>query len=155
MFGGQFPGMSSRTPWDRVPKIGQNPDLARDAFNKLTTAKPTADAPYKTNGKYFYVRLADRKEPTEEEMKKDEINLSTELRSDKIQQMLGPYAAVLAFPLDDYGPFLERMLDTGIESGAVKLYERNYDAIPLVRKDKDDKDEVKPVDLTQPVEKKS
>ncbi len=156
MFGGQFPGMSTRTPWDRVPKVGQNPDLARDAFHKLTKEKPTTDAPYKSSGKYFFVRLAERIEPTAEQMAKDEINLSTELRSDKVQQILGAYAAVLAYPLDDYGTFLETMLSKGIESGTVKLYERNYDAIPLVKKDEATEPKKDgPIDLSKPKEEKS
>lgn len=151
MFGGQIPGLSSRSEWDRVPKIGQNPDLARDAFKKLTKDKPTVDAPYKTNGRSYFVRLANRVEPTEEQQKSS-TDLLAEIRGEKVQQLLGPYAAVFTFPLDDYGPFLENMLDDAMDSGLVKLYERNYDAIPLVKKGKE---EPAKIDLSKPVEDKS
>ena len=151
MFGGQF-GASSRTPWDRVPKIGQNPDLARAAFHKLSTDKPTVDAPYKTNGIYYYVRLAERVEPTPEQLAEQHENLVTEVRSDKVATMLGPYAAVLAYPLDDFGPFLEGILDRAIEDQRVKLYERNYDAIPLLKKAEP---ETTKIDLSKPADEKS
>lgn len=154
MFGGQMPGMTSRTPWDRVPKIGKNPDLARDAFQKLTKEKPFATEPYKTNNSYFFVRLADRIEPSAEQLTEGKATMLTELRAEKVQQVLGPYAAVLTFPLDDYGPFLETMLSEAIDSGEVKLYERNYDAIPLITGGDDEKEaeagENKKIDLSKP-----
>lgn len=153
LFGNQFPGMSTRTPWDRVPKIGKNPDLARDAFSKLTKEKPYADAPYKVDGKYFFVRLADRKETPGEELAKEEASIIAEVRQSKMQDILGPYAALFAFPLDDYGPFLEAMLANAMDKGVVKLYERNYDAIPLIQPSKDEKkEEDEKIDLSKPKE---
>lgn len=135
MFGGQIPGLSSRTPWDRVPKIGQNPDLARDAF-KLTTEKPIAEKPYLTNGQYYIVRLSKRIEPSSEETAEDGVSemdsINAELRADKIRSTLGAYAMVMLMPSADYGPFLENMLSRAIDSGKIKLYARNYDAIPLI-----------------------
>ena len=130
-----------------MPKIGKNPDLARDAFKTLTKEKPTVDAPYKTEGRYFFVRLANRTEASEDDVKEAAANLNTEVRASKVSQLLGPYAAVLTFPMDDYGPFLEGMLGDAISSGAVKLYERNYEAIPLV---KEGKEENKPINLAKP-----
>ena len=155
LFGGQFPGMSTRAPWDRVPKIGKNPDLARDAFSVLTTEKPLATAPYKVEGNYFLVRLKERKETPPEELEKESMKFVTEARGAKMQSLLGPYSALFAFPLDDYGPFLEMVLANSIESGMVKLYEKNYDAIPLLQPAVEETDEAadeEVIDLTKSAE---
>jgi hypothetical protein len=153
LFGNQFPGMQQRAPWDRVPKIGKNPDLARDAFNKLTEEKPLSTEPYKVNGKYYMVRLAERTEATEEKLEEERPKLLGEARSAKVSTLLGPYAALFAFPMDDYGPFLEGMLDRAMDDGTIELYERNYDAIPLVKKtteEEETKEDEPKIDLTQP-----
>lgn len=131
MFGNQFPGMSTRTPWDRIPKIGKNPDLARDAFSELTPENPLAEKPYQTDGTYYFVRLAERTEP-DEDADGERAKLSSEVRQTKIRDTLGPYPALFAMPMDDYGTFLESMLDRAMETGVVRLYERNFEAIPLV-----------------------
>jgi parvulin-like peptidyl-prolyl isomerase len=158
LFGRQFPGMQQRAPWDRVPKIGKNPDLARDAFKMLTPDKPLSTKPYKVSGKYYLVRLAKRTDPTKEELEDQEVKLEAEARGAKVASVLGPYAAVFSFPMDDYGPFLEGILDRAMEDGTVQLYERNYDAIPLVKKDEGGEEEKEAegskeklkIDLTQP-----
>ena len=150
MFGGQIPGMSSRTPWDRVPKIGKSPELAKDAFTKLTTENPVASEPYIINGKHYFVRLAKRVDPSDDEdAKKADAEIGDEIRSSRISDLLGPYASVMVFPMDDYGHFIEGLLDAALSDGSIKLFERNYDAIPLIRKDKDDN---KPIDLSKPKE---
>lgn len=150
MFGGQIPGMQTRTPWDRVPKIGKNPELARDAFQELSPEKPYMKDPYKVDGRYFFVRLKERVDASEEELTENESKLLAEVRGTKVQQLLGPYAALFSFPLDDYGPFLEGMLDKAIDSGEITLYERNYDAIPLVKKEEPAEEDDLQIDLTQP-----
>jgi hypothetical protein len=70
-----------------------------------------------------------------------------------VSTLLGPYAALFAFPMDDYGPFLEGMLDRAMDDGTIELYERNYDAIPLVKKtteEEETKEDEPKIDLTQP-----
>ncbi len=137
LFGRQIPGISTRSPWDRIPKIGKNPDLARDAFAVLSEEKPLAEKPYQTEGKYFFVRLADRQEPGDEDAEADPLAATGEIRSQKIQSLLGPFHAVFAVPLDDFGPYLEQMLDQAMEKGVVRLYERNFEAANLVNPDDD------------------
>ena len=131
LFGGQFPGMG-RAPWDRIQGIGKSSEVALDAFNTLTMEKPLSTKTYNVDGAFFIVRLAEREEATPEKLKETEGTLNAEIRGTKAGSALGAWPALFSVPQPTYGPYLENLLDESIKAKKLKLYEKNYDAIPLM-----------------------
>lgn len=157
MFGGQLPpGVNlGRSPWDRLPKIGQNRKLAVDVFTKLTEKQPLAEQPYTVNDSKVVVRLkskttADAEAKADKGDEKDaeadsaggednEQKIANELRDEQISDLVGqwqrlfvrrtPYGPSLTM---DYGPWLEKQYESAVDAGVIELAASGGQVVTLI-----------------------
>ncbi|QDG54368.1 hypothetical protein FIV42_27575 [Persicimonas caeni] len=144
MFRGQLPpGVSlGRSPWDRIPKIGQSRKLAVDAFTKLTEEKPLAEKPYAVNDTKVVVRLKSKTTPDASADKAEggdekpaagaDDELLAELRDEKVQGLLGRWELLFASPSMDYGPWLEQQYEQAVKSGVIDLESANDPMVAMI-----------------------
>ena len=124
LFGGQFSqfnlaGLGGAT-WNKVPKIGTSTKLVKAAF-KLTKESPDLGEPIKIDNATYFIKLKEKKTPSEESLKEEKGKLVNELRAEKQKDILGsPFAFIIPSP--DFGDFFESIYESGIKDGKVKLY---------------------------------
>ncbi len=136
MFGGQLPpGVSlGRSPWDRIPEIGQSRSLAVDAFTKLSEEDPLAEQAYEVDDSKVVVRLKSKTTPEadEEQVADVDLELNEELRNQKLGELLGNWQMVFLRPSFEYGPYLENLYEKAIETGVIELKENAHPMAALI-----------------------
>lgn len=125
------PGMG-RMPFDRVPGIGKSTEVATDGF-KLTEDNPISDTVYTVGESRFMIRLAERVEADPETLEENRRMLEAEIRGARISAAFGGWQGLFGgMPQESYGPVLEGMLESALESGDLKLYETNHAAAGML-----------------------
>ncbi len=164
MFGGQLPpGLSlGRTPWDRIPKIGQSRRLAVDAFSKLTDKKPLADKPYVVDNAKVVVELeskttadeaANSAKAKKDDTKKDDASgdedeltpaqkhqqFVQEIRGKEARDLVGQWQRLFRRRTRfgpsltmDYGPWLEKQYENAVKKGVIELSDNGGQVVAMV-----------------------
>lgn len=159
MFGGQLPpGLDISMfggSWDRIPGIGQNRQIALDAFT-LTSEKPLAPKPYAMPDGEVIIRLKARQAPGDsakkddaqaEDAAKDDsadakvdpsvaaaLKVEGELRQKRINELARGWQSLFAEPQDSYGPWLESLYKQAVKDNRVKLSGRQKIGMALQSK---------------------
>ena len=126
-------------PWTDVPRIGDNIELARAAF-ELTADKPLVDKVVAQDDKFYVVRLKERSEPTKEELDKGRTTIREELRRKMLAESLGSWQVIFFRPdleLEEVSPYLARVLAQAKENGRIRM---DPDAFPALTESKDGTD---------------
>lgn len=125
-------GFGLQRPWYDIPRLGANEELALMAFEELTPEEPLVNEVVELPNARAVVQLLEREEPGEltPELTQE---LRSEVRIDKVSELLGPWELLFLQPMQGLGSFVENIFGQGVNSSKVRLFERNSRAAALVR----------------------
>lgn len=138
--------------WDDIPGIGQNRELAIEAFD-LSEDNPLIDRVVELDDAVAVIRLHEREEPGELDSE-ERLNLRLEARSAKVGELLGPWQNFFQQPSLQQVHYIADLYNEAMEAGDIRLFERNSRAAALVRqRSQDDLGAAdQAMDLDQPME---
>jgi hypothetical protein len=111
-------------PWNDIPRIGADKELAVASFRALTAEKPVYEKVLDKEGALFVVRLKERAEPKAEEQEKNLARSQEMLEGELSGTFLGGWRTLIYQPdaeLKDVSPWLHQVFDEAQKSGKVKL----------------------------------